>query len=74
MNSQKVNRLLFAQSPLLNVLMLSGDSLEIDDNLMSWEITDVTNKLIKVALEFAEPLKVSQGDSPDILVLQAQLC
>ena len=57
----------------LNVTMLSGDSLETDENLVSWNVTSVERRLIRLDLEFESPLEVSQGDNPDILVVQAQL-
>ena len=37
---------------MLNVQMLSGDTQSIDENLLSWTITDVTAKSIEISLEF----------------------
>ena len=54
-------------------MMLNGDSLEIDENLISWSIETVTSTLISLNLEFKSPLKVSQGDQPDQIVVQAGL-
>ena len=45
----------------------------IDQNLMSWSITSVSEMLIRIELEFENPLEVSQGESPDTLVVQAEL-
>ena len=53
--------------------MLSGDEEAVDENLISWSISEVTSKLIKLNLEFQKPLEVSQGDSPDTLVIQVEL-
>ena len=50
-------------------MMLSGDEEAVDENLISWSISEVTSKLIKLNLEFQKPLEVSQGDSPDTLVI-----
>ena len=58
---------------LLNVIMLSGDDEEIDDNLTSWTVKSVKSELINVKLEFRSPLEVSQGDYPDKIVIQAGL-
>ena len=57
----------------LNITMLSGNSQEIDDNLVSWTVSSVSKRLIRLELEFESPLEVSQGDNPDILVVQAEL-
>ena len=40
------------EDELLSVMMLSGDSERIDENLISWSIQTVTPKLITVNLEF----------------------
>ena len=37
---------------LLNVMILSGDREEIDENLVSWTISSVSSKLISLKLEF----------------------
>ena len=57
----------------LDLLMLSGDAEKVDENLVSWKIKDVTSTSITVDLEFKDPLAVSQGDVPDILIVQAGL-
>lgn len=53
--------------------MLSGESESIDENLQSWQVVSISPTLIKVELEFKDPLQVSQGDTPDQVVIQAQL-
>ena len=73
LNSSEQRRLLNKQSRLLDVKMLSGDEQKFDKNLVSWTISSVTSQLIVLDLEFDSPLQVSQGDSPDELVVQAQL-
>ena len=60
-----------ANHELLNVMMLSGDSEEIDENLIAWKITAVEPKQIRVELEFQSAIKVSQGEMPDKIVVQA---
>lgn len=62
LNTSKQNR-------LMNVMMLSGDEHMIDENLVSWSITSVSPTLISIDLVFDSPLSVSQGDTPDILVI-----
>ena len=49
--------------------MMKSDEDEIDDNLTSWEIVSVNEKLIEVDLNFRDPLLVSQGDAYDRLVV-----
>ena len=41
-----------ANHELLNVMMLSGDSEEIDENLIAWKIIAVEPKQIRVELVF----------------------
>ena len=38
------------QNKLLDVMMLSGDNEEIDENLLSWTIVSVTSKRIEIDL------------------------
>ena len=49
--------------------MLSGDDETIDDNLTSWKIKSVSASQISVDLDFKSPLLVSQGDSPELIVV-----
>ena len=37
---------------LLNVIMISGEKEEVDQNLLSWTIVEVTSKKIDIDLEF----------------------
>ena len=37
---------------LLNVMMISGEEEEVDQNLLSWTIVEVTSKKIDIDLEF----------------------
>ena len=47
-------------------MMISGkDEGVIDDNLTSWEISQVSAMLISIELEFDRPFDVSSGDQPD---------
>ena len=63
-----------SQNRLLDVTMLSGsEEGGIDDNLASWQITEVTSKQIDIELEFRQPLLVSTDDQPDQIVIQAEL-
>ena len=62
-----------SKNKLLDVMMLSGDNEMIDDNLKDWKLISVTSSEITVDVEYENPLLVSQGDIPDILVVQAGL-
>ena len=44
---------------LLEVLMLNGDTQEIDKNLKSWAVTSVSSSNIEISLGFEKPLLVS---------------
>ena len=54
---------------LLEVLMLNGDSEEIDKNLRSWSVTSTSSSSIDVSLDFEKPILVSTGSYPDMLVI-----
>ena len=45
------------------------DLAQVNINLKSWKVISFDSKSIDVALEFIEPLKVSSGDEPDMLVI-----
>ena len=55
---------------LLEVLMLSGDTEEIDTNLKSWTVTSVSSSNIDVSLGFEKSIIVSAGTIPDVLLIQ----
>ena len=54
---------------LLEVIMLNGDSEEIDKNLRSWSVTSTSSTNIDISLEFEKPILVSTGSNPDMLVI-----
>ena len=58
---------------LLEILMLNGDTEEIDKNLRSWTVTSVSSTRIDISLTFEKPIIVSTGDFPDILLIQVFL-
>ena len=58
---------------LIDLKVLHGDSKLESDNLRSWEIITVSKDQIEIKLDFFAPLQVSQGEEPDILMLQLQL-
>ena len=49
--------------------MLNGDTKEIDKNLKSWTVTSVSGTEIVLSLIFDEPILVSSGDNPDIILI-----
>ena len=73
LNSSEQRRFLNEQSRLIDVNMLSGEDKKVDKNLVSWTVTSVTSQLILIDLEFDQPLRVSQEDYPDEIVVQASL-
>ena len=46
-------------SKLLEVLMLNGDTKEIEKNLKSWKVTSVSETEIVISLIFDKPILVS---------------
>ena len=58
---------------LLEILMLNGNTEEIDKNLRSWTVTSVSSTRIDISLTFEKPIIVSTGDFPDILLIQVFL-
>ena len=45
--------------------MMDTDAEMLSNNLVSWTLVSLTATEVKLTLEFAEPLKVSQGDELD---------
>ena len=58
---------------LFAVQIMSYEAEVVSENLTSWRITSITPKEIKIALTFANPLEVSQGDEQDVLSIFANL-
>ena len=58
---------------LFTLQMMSSETMVISENLKSWRISSLTSKEIKIALTFAKPLDVSQGDEHDVLSVYAGL-
>ena len=44
-----------------------------DPILRDWSVIDLNQEQIKIKLNFYEPLEVSQGDIPDVLLLALTL-
>ena len=51
--------------------MLSVDNEEFNENLVTWTIESLSPKGINLKLNFDNPEEISQGESPDRLVIQA---
>ena len=49
--------------------MLNGETGEIDENLISWNVTQINASKIDISLNFAKPIVVSTGDFPDTLMI-----
>ena len=58
---------------LFTVKMMETDSETVSENLTGWRITSLTPREVKLALRFANPLEVSQGDERDSLLVFADL-
>ena len=62
-------------NPLINIIMLSGETEDIDKNLLGWTKLDrrirssVISTEIVIDLEFESKLEVSQSDDPDNLFI-----
>ena len=65
----KRRNLVEIHNELLNVKMISGDNENFDANLKSWQLIEISSKLMKIQLEMYKPLIVSQGDMPDKIVV-----
>ena len=50
-------------------MMINIDREEIDNNLLEWQVISYSSKSIEIALQFENPLLISQGDYPDVLVI-----
>ena len=58
---------------LLEIVMINGDTEEIDENLKSWSVISASATNIDIRTEYEKPLYVSTGYSPDFLILQINL-
>ena len=58
-----------ASQLLLEILLINGDTEEIDKNLRSWTVTSVSSTKIDIDLTFEKPIIISTGDFPDILLI-----
>lgn len=54
---------------LLEIFMLNGDTNEIDKNLKSWFVTEVSSTKIDIKLTFEKPILVSTGYLPDMILV-----
>ena len=54
---------------LLEVIMINGDTEEIDQNLISWSVISASSTNIDIRTEYENPLYVSSGYSADYLIL-----
>ena len=65
--------MLVTAESLFTIEMMETDSEKVSENLTGWRITSLTPKEVKIALTFANLLKVSQGDERDALLVFADL-
>ena len=58
---------------LFTVQMMETDTERLSTNLAGWTLTSITATEVKLALKFIEPIKVSQGDEFDAILVFAGL-
>ena len=58
-----------SNNKLLEIVMINGDTQEIDTNLQQWTVTETSSTQIYISLTFENPLFVSQGDEADIILI-----
>ena len=56
---------------LIDVTVIEGEEEKFSENLTSWNITSLTKTELRIALNFAKPILVSQGDEKDSLLVVA---
>ena len=52
-------------------MVIEGEDEKFSENLTNWNITSLTKTELRIALNFAEPILVSQGDEKDSLLVIA---
>ena len=67
-----IGRKLYSEK-LIEIIMINGDTEEIDENLVSWFVTSASATNIDIRTEYEKPLFVSTGYEPDFLILQINL-
>ena len=58
-----------SNNSLLTLKMINYQSETFDDNLVDWTVSEVNSRQITVQLNFTQPLMVSQGDKPDLILV-----
>ena len=58
---------------LLDFVLISGEDLRVDKNLISWSLVEVGPKLIEVDLEFERPHDISVDGVIDFLLVEVKL-
>lgn len=56
---------------LLHVEVIEGEAEKVSENLKSWNVTSISETELRIKLDFAEPILVSQGDFKDSLLVSA---
>ena len=54
---------------ILDLMMIEGDTNNVDENLIGWKLVSATPSKLEIFLEFDEPIEVSQGSLPDKLLI-----
>ena len=55
---------------LLFLKIISYETQNVTQNLIDWKVTEVKPRSMKIKLELREPLLISKGEEPDILLIQ----
>ena len=58
--------------PRVTIVGLSEEDLS-DSILLSWSLESLTSRQMNIKLEFKNPVQISQGYTPDILILVIEL-
>ena len=54
----------------IEIIMLNGDTEEVDKNLRLWTVISADSTIIEISLDFERPAYVSSGFDPDLLFIQ----
>ena len=71
--SKHIRNLQSSNEKVLSVLMISGDTEEVDENLVDWQLVTIDPEKLEIDLEFREPIQVSQGENPDRILIQVEM-
>lgn len=68
-----INGARFSKKRFLDLHVISLEAERVDENLADWKVVKVDTWWIEIELTFKDPLLISSGFEPDILIVDVNL-